>query len=75
MKLETRNQIVTLCRQAGISPARLEEIELGCDADRVVDIISGEINSGRPGTLVLSDVDAADQAYSIALSALMQSVG
>lgn len=72
MKLETRSQIVTLCRKAGINPARLEEIEAGCDADRVVNIISGEINSGRPGTLVLSDVDAADRAYKIAMYSSLQ---
>lgn len=72
MKLETRNQIVTLCKQAGINPARVNEIESGCDEDRVVDIINAEINSGRPGTLVLSDVDAAERAYKIAMYASLQ---
>lgn len=68
MTTEQRAEIVSLCRKAGIATLRIEEIESGCRIDRVRQIITQQLGSCEPGTLVLSDPHAAAQALERAYS-------
>lgn len=69
MTTQERAEIIRLCRIAGCAPARIAEIESGCDTQRVRQIVAGQLDACIPGTLVLSDPTAASHALDIALAA------
>jgi hypothetical protein len=54
-----RSQVTALARKAGFWEPCIKEIENGCSLVRAYRIFCDNLEDCRPGTLVLSDVDAA----------------
>jgi hypothetical protein len=63
-----RSQVAALARKAGFWQPCIDEIEHGCSLVRAYRIFCDNLADCRPGTLVLSDVDAACMGRDILFS-------